>query len=270
MGLGPKYGAQYGVRRGPFYGPNNKSLFTGIAGVSYDSSSQKAVPASAAEWTTLMAAAGLATGNPSLLWKCQEAAGNLADSIGTFTGTATGTVFGYNTAVAGWTRTGLSLSNGGTNQVANVDAGLPDTLTASMMVLAYILPIASGGSRDFINVGTTVQARGRMSNGNKQIAVSGANSSLGTLDIIGSVRPMVMRHNRTAGSMLLVTDVNEKLVPTFDATVTGKSIKLGDATARSPNFVCLYLAAFFNAAAEMTDAQVKTLLTTMNWTIPWT
>lgn len=262
------YGAQYRAQYGARYGQGT-GFIGGIPGVTRDASGQY-TPANATEWATFMTAIGLGTGNPSLLWGMQESSGTIGDSIGAFTGNPTGTVFTYATPVSGWSRVGLQFSGGGTNQVANVDTGLPDLGTTSMMVLAYILPNSSGGLRDYFNIGTT-KVRARQTNGTGfNNIMHGANTQSGTIVTNGQVHPFALRHNKTAGTSLLVTDLNEKLIPTFDVGVTGKSIQLGDATARCPSMVVLYLAAFFGAAAELTDAQLKTLLQGLGWTIPWT
>ena len=68
--------------------------------VTQDATSGKYIPQTAAEWTTLLAGSGIP--NPSLLWRCQETSGTLADSIGSFTGTIPSGAPTYANAVPGW------------------------------------------------------------------------------------------------------------------------------------------------------------------------
>ena len=66
------------------------------------------VPASPEEWAVVLAHAGIASPPPDAIWQCEEASGDLADSIGEFSPTAAqGAVEGipdvaYQEAVAGW------------------------------------------------------------------------------------------------------------------------------------------------------------------------
>lgn len=274
--IGPRVGLVAGPRSGYATGIGEDELTPsggggGIAGVSRDASSGVYCPASAAEWTLLMAAAGLATGNPSALYLCQEAAANLADSIGTFTLAASGTGLVYQQAIAGWARKAFGTTSGGTGVAASVDIGLPNILTNSILLLGYVQPTTIATTRDIMGAGaaaTKILASNLLTSGfARELCV--ANSASGAADTGGVVRPWALGINRTAASTALYTNA-EKIVPAFGATAAGQSITLGTLVAGCATARYLYLAAFFNAAAELTSAQVKTLLTTLGWAgIPW-
>src|SRR5262245_47294003 len=111
MPYGAKYGGQYDVRRGAVYGPSSKAL----SAVSRDATSNILVPANAAEWAQVLASAGISSGGPSALWLFQEASGNPADSVGSFTLTASGTPT-YQAAVSGWTRKAITFADAATGR----------------------------------------------------------------------------------------------------------------------------------------------------------
>ena len=63
----------------------------------------------------------------------------------------------------------------------------------------------------------------------------------------------------------------EKLVATYLATQTGKQQIFGNGTVTvaSAPMIIGYDATWYGAAAEMTDAQVRTLLQTLGWSVAW-
>jgi hypothetical protein len=83
-----------------------------------------------------------------------------------------------------------------------------------------------------------------------------------------AVRPFVTRYNLTASTVTSFNDV-EKIAGTF-AAATGPMLGFPSNTAQSMGFTNLYSALFSGAAAELSDAQVKTLLTKLGFSIPWT
>lgn len=238
--------------------------------VSKDATSGIRVPASATEWTNLMTAAGLATGNPSLLWLSQEASGNLADTIGAFTGTAAGAA--YAQTVSGWTRKGVLLTGAAT--VQNAAAGLPAIDSASMLVLSYALfPATVTTTRSVVTLGTTfgAQAAANFNTGPKITAQVDPNASNGAATTFSAVHPLVVQVDRVHTAALVCTE-QEKLAPALTSTPSGKAIVLGGDNVQtwfSGQETHMYTAAFFNAAAALTQAQVKTLLQTLGWTVAW-
>lgn len=257
----------HGLFIGNKYGPIFGSSFTsgGMAGVNQDVSSGKFTPSNLTQWNTTMAAAGIGSGSPSLLWLCQEPSGNLTDSIGTFTGTVTGTPVTYNSAVAGWTRTGILGADAGTGVAENTAAGLPDPATQSVLLLTYaIITAAPAAIRVMQVTGNANQTIARFNTTPRLQGVSGGSVVTGTANPLGSVRPYITMYDITNNRVVVASD-QEKLIVTR-AAMTGKRHRLAF------NFTgtILYHAAWFGAAAELSDAQLKTLLQTLNWSIPWT
>ena len=249
--------------------------------VSQDATSGIRCPASATEWTNVMSIAGLATGNPSALWLMQEASGNPADSIGTFTLTKAGTV-GYNGAVSGWTRTGLTTTDGTAGMFSNAASGLPDISTTSALVLAYVSLPASFGAveRSIITLGPTfgsqICANSYPSSNPSKLSLAQLGGSFGgytteAATATTGVHPVLLQLNHTAGVPYMVTD-KDATTTTLYAGQTGKAIAFGGTNVQEDypdtgDF--MYAAMFFGSAAEMTKAQMKTLLQTLGWTVAW-
>lgn len=244
-----------------------------LAGVTRDAASGKYFPASAAEWDIVLSVAGVSSGGPSALWLCQEASGNLADTIGAFTLTAGGAAATYQQAITGYTRKGIALADGATSAFTSSSLSLPSLLTQSQLVLAVIrLPVAIPGTgRAFVSVGSTgtrLSAQVLATTG-KYRAQSAANAADGAASICdGTVHPVVIRHNRTASEADGYTDV-EKLQPTFGATTAGQEIKLGNSLLFASASAYLYACSFHLGSAELSDAQVKAILQVLGWTVAW-
>lgn len=269
--IGLRTGLAVGLRTGFAVGLGADPLTgaSGIAGVSRDASSGKYCPANAAEWTLLMAAAGLATGNPSLLWLCQEASGNLADSIGSFTGVQSGAVPTYQQAVSGWTRVGVKTADGATTKFSDASAGEPDGLTNSQLTLCYFV-VTAGNSRGLFGQHTGA-TRTSLQTTAAHLAqtINNATTTNGTGDIITATPTVAVVKNNRTGSAQTAYTAGEKITTVFDAGVSGKQTFIGAPALNTATATYLYLVSFFNAAAELTDAQVKTLLQTLGWAIPW-
>lgn len=270
--IGPRVGAKVGPRVGVAVGIGTDELAAGgMAGVARDATSGIYCPATAAQWTQTLGVAGIASGNPSVLYLLQEASGNIADSIGTFTGTATGTGFTYSNVEAGWSRVGVGMTDAATGQWLNTSASLPDPATTSMLMLTYAnVTNTPAAARLVTRMAGTTTIRAQITTTPRAQIIAGANTATGTTsDPHGAVRPWVLKHNVTASAQALYTD-QEKVVPTF-AALSGKQILLGGSAAvAAATTHYLYSAVFFAAAAELTDAQVKKLLQTLGWTPAWT
>jgi hypothetical protein len=255
------HGLHHGISRG-----------ASMAGVTQDATSLKFVPANATEWTTTMAAAGIGSGNPSALYLYQEASGNLADSIGSFTLTAAGSP-SYQQAVTGWTRKKISLTDGLTGNFSSTSASLPDIGSGSLLTIAYCdMPTAGGAAlRNFIEYGTNAtRCALEWTTGAKIEGRSAGNFLNGTSNPTSAVRPLVLKCDRTNSVVTAYSD-QEKVTPTFGGTMAGQRLDFFAVPTGQASAGCgfLYAATFFNAAAVLTDAQVKTLLTVLGWTIAW-
>lgn len=238
-----------------------------MAGVTKDATSNVYVPANATEWMTALTAAGISSGGPSALYLLQEASGNPADSIGAFPLTAAGTGLGYQAAVSGWSRKGVSFTDGGTGILSSGSTSLPDVSTTSHLLLAYVsMPAAApAAQRNLTKVGST-GAQTRINTTPRLVEVAGSTVT-GNATPTGAVRPIVVKIDRSASAAVAYSD-QEKLSASLTG-LTGKGLALGNAGFSSAAMTVIYGASFHAAAAELTDSNIKTLLQTLNWSIAW-
>jgi hypothetical protein len=70
--------------------------------------------------------------------------------------------------------------------------------------------------------------------------------------------------------VIAATD-QDKLLPTFGGTMAGTLLGFGGVAGgnQCSNMGLVYACRFSGAAAELTAAQIKTLLQTLGWTIGW-
>ncbi len=229
--------------------------------VAKDATSGIYLPATAAQWTSL----GLTA--PSSLYLCQDAATPLADAIGAVTLAAGGTGLSYQTAVSGWTQKATQTTNGTAGRWATTSATLPDLSTTSCLMLVYALPLTPGATRGGMNMGTTEAAIG-FQTGPVTRHISGANATAGVGDPTLAVHPFVIKFDRTNTIQTNYSDL-EKVSPTFSTLVTGKRWSLGGEGTITDQVQFLFAARWDGAAAEMSDATVKSMLQKLGWTIPW-
>lgn len=264
----------HGEYRGIFHGEvRGDKHNTGIFGIqaTKDATSGIYTPATTNEWNSVLTAAGISSGAPSALHLWQEASGNIIDQIGTFTLTASGSVRTYQVSVSGWSRKAVTnTTDGGTTAFQNTDAGLPDLSAASMATIAYILfpTVAPAAARTLISQGTSAtRADASITTAPVVRGISTpTNITNGVSNPVGAstVRPVVVMSNKT-GSIARVYTNQDKISPTFGA-VAGKNLLFGSGAIAGGY---MYSATFFNTAAELTDGQWKSLLTTLGWSIPW-
>lgn len=244
-----------------------------VPGVSRDATSLIYVPASAAEWTAFRAAfpALSAWSNPDALHLCQEAAGNLADSIGVLTLTAGGTPL-YQQAVAGWDRDAASFDDNTTDNFSTTAAALPNILTESMLSLGFFrFPAAPAGVREIIHFGAAAtRAAIELPATGVLRARSGGNTADGALSMVNATHPLVLKQDRTAGTTK-VYSAGEIITPAFDALTSGENLRIGQVAGNPPAFGggCLYLATWYLAAAERSDADIRSMLQSLGFSPTW-
>jgi len=274
--IGIRAGLAAGARAGLAAGISADAITTGsssMSGVTRDATSSVYVPASAAEWTVTMAVAGIATGNPAALWLCQEASGNLADSIGANTLTVAGASYAYRQATTGWTRLAITVPDASSNHNAQNNATVPDVQTTSVLLYGIVtMPAAApAANRRLAHLDGTTGAIVQFSTTPRlQCVTGGAGGSTvsGTANPVNATRPIIACVNRTANTAKVYSD-QEKIAGT-QGTYSGVSIGWGSSSGTTPAMGLLYSAMWTGSAAEMSDAQIKTLLQTLGWTIPWT
>lgn len=226
-----------------------------------DATSGIYVPSSAAQYTAL----GLTA--PDALWLMQEASGNLADSIGAIPLAPGGTVT-YDNALAGWSRKFVGTSDGVAGYFNTMSASLPNPASASILVLLYANVTAIPAAiRQLLEMFTGPNGRIRINTTPRTVLYLDPASATGTANPVGAVRPYVFKYDFTNSLCSAYTD-QEKLSVAFSAEV-GKSLLIGGSSV-PPTARYGYAASWFNAAAEMSDASVKSMLQTLGWTIPWT
>lgn len=271
----PGQGIIHGLKRPIFHGAkhNGAPFGNSIPGVTRDASG-KYVPANATEWTALMAAAGLGTGNPASTWFFQMASGNAVDTIGALTLPASGTGLAYQQAVAGWSHQGVTMTDGGTGKFVAGAAVGPDPSTTSTLWMGYVdfLGIPAG-VRNIVSAGgstSSFEACAKLTTVPVIQAKCLTVQTAGTTNpVTPGVIPVIIKYDRTHSAIVAYTDA-DKIVGTYSATVTDGGKGFGATQATDCNMALVYGCMFSGAPAEITDAQVKTLLQTLGWNILWT
>lgn len=243
----------------------------GIGGVTRDPGNLNYFPANNTEWTILMAAAGLSTGNPSSVWNSQEATGTLADSIGAVPLALQGTAPAYRQAMTGLTRLGVRWTDGLLNSDLNNTTTAPNPATTSLLMLAYLdFPSVPAATREILRTAGTNSVIRWLSTGRLRVTTSV--STDGLISLAGLQGWCALRVNITA-STISVFSFKEKIVGTFAAPFSAPFTMIGGGGGAGGPTAAIgypYTALFSGTAAELTDAQVKTLLQTLGAVIPWT
>jgi len=230
-----------------------------------DSTSGKGVPLTTAEYI----ARGYAA--PMSIWGLQEASGNPADSVGAVTLTATSPA-GYQQAVAGWTRKAITFAANSNDLFNNSAPALPDTSTTSQLILAYIAVTSApaGDAELVLGGGNNTRIVINSSNVMKVSVDTGATiTATGATPVGVVVRPYVLKINVTGSAIVGYNDL-DKVVPAFSASASGTKVFFAAGIENAPASALLYAAMWKGAAAEMSDATVKALLTDLGWLPVWT
>lgn len=268
------HGILHGIKHGIVHGAKQAGQLTlggdPFAGIDRDATSNIYYPANSSQWTQFRSAASLSIGNPNSLWLCQEASGNLADSIGSLTLTATGSP-AYNQAVAGHTRLGLTVGTDGAADrfAAAAGVGPSPATTSQVWLFGCLFPATPAAVRTVgglnITSGTNsfrvmhLNATGFVRNQVVSVNTDGANSCSTEFHLI------VMRYDR-ANSVGNVYTKDEKLVGTYSASVNdgAKGILNGSLTK------VVYIAMWSGANAEnFTDGNTKSLVQAMGTPVGW-
>jgi hypothetical protein len=265
--IGARVGSRIGASISVAVGVDKDGICGGgsMAGVAQDATSLVYCPASASQWSTALAAAGLSVG-PISLYLLQMASGNAADSIGSNTLTAAG-VITYQAVVAGWSRVAVSYADASAANFTNSTTA-PDAGASSLLWLAYqYVSGTPAANRQSLRLGGTTVGSSNETTAGKYQALFGAQSTTGFASpFTGAVRPVVLKHDLTNSKAVLYTN-QEKLVPTY-AALAGIKVGIGAGALGTPAGGTLYAALFSGTGAEQfTDAKTKTLLQALNWTV---
>lgn len=241
-----------------------------FAGIDRDATSNIYVPANSSQWVQLINALSLSISPPSSLWLCQEAAGNLADSIGALTLSAVGTPV-YQQAVAGWSRKGVAASADGAGDRFQLASGVgPNPTTTSQLWLALTLMPATPAAIRFhmgLNVvnGTNSLRLGHLlTTGFPRIQIVGVTAD-GANSVSTEFHANVVKFDR-ANSVANVYTNDEKVVGVYSALVNDGAKGFCNASLAKVVYACMWQG---SDAENITDAQLKSLLQGMGFTIAW-
>lgn len=229
------------------------------------------VPSSSTQWQAVIDQAALTgvVNPPDALWLCQEAGGDLADSIGGFTLAASGLGLAYQQNVSAWQRAAVLTSDNVVGGWYSTDVGLPDVSVAPITFLVYAVAVSqpANPSREIFALGGTGGANTSTWIGGAQQTrvVSGGNSALSPGTEWSVVRPYILKHDPAALATVGYTDIS-KIQPAFSALVTGKQISFGSGLVSPSSAHRLYACAWF---AALTDNQIRDILRVLGWQPQW-
>ena len=228
--------------------------------VDRDSTSGIRCPVNTYQWSLL----GYA---PDGIYLCQEASGNLTDSgPAALTLTAAGSPL-YQQSAAGWTRKGVGF-NATANQRFSYASGVGSNPASVDIGWCFYMsmPTLPAGNRGFMTYGSATM--NQITDGNLRLA--GVNDSTTRPDVDDLIHPIYLLHDITNSRYLFYTD-EAKTSIVFAALTDGiKSVGATPAgTSPDAASVAVYGFRFINADARLSDANVKSMLVALGWTVPW-
>lgn len=271
MPVGGRIGSRVGMRVGSGVGgaPNP------LASVPRDATSLVYRPSTLAQWQTVLSVAGV-TGDPFLHWKLDQAAGNAPDSIGALAGAQGGTLanIAFQQAIPGWTATGVTLAKGTDATFITTDVSLPDTSTGDLLVMCnarFPAAIAAGSPSTVMQLGYVYATRVSIETMVTPAvrAFTPAATVTGVSDPSGVITPLALLVDRTNGRATVLTRFEALDVAIGGA---GKGILIGgDNIQTDLSAGCTYwdVVAFQGAAARKTNANIKSIWTTLGWSVGW-
>lgn len=232
--------------------------------VSQDATSLKYLPANTTEWNELLANTGLPA--PSSLYGCQEASGSLVDSVSARNATAFGSVL-YQQTVPGWSRKGVKASaDNGANYFATAVSSIPNVNANSVMLLEVrkVGTDPASGFRGFNNIGIVDYASAQLVPGKLLRAREVSNfSSIGTTGYSGDLI-LVTKLDIARGEFVVYSSTGEVLKSGFTTpTSSTQMLYMGDGL-NGTNSSLMYMALWTGLQAQMSDAEVATLLARMS------
>ena len=212
----------------------------------------------------------LGLGVPSSLWPCQEAAGNLAGSLGGFTLTAGGAPTYQNTKTA-WTKKALVFTQVASQrfQAASGTGPNPSTQSVSWFCYFYLTGAPAANGRLLMaaaNSATTgvmalFQTTGVIRLDCKGVTATGAYNYND-----GLVHPCLMVYDRTNTLVRIYTD-KEQVDGTYDAGTADNQKGIGGIGASTPAPAgVLWLSCSSGAVAE---GRNKSTLSRLGWTLAY-
>ena len=249
--------------------------------VTTDATSGGAIPQTAAEWTSLLSGHGI--NNPFLLYRCQEASGNLIDSI---SGVAQMGAVGspsYQQTVAGWASKAVHITNG--NCFFNTDSSLPDISSTSVMLFAWVKTPANFTTGTYVLAfGTTYHHQvgwfsSTVAGGTQHVGVGFATTGgfsggvpQGSVDQRAQVLPVLVQWVVGTGTITVQTSLETVQAVGVTSTPTGKEIMFGANnganTDPGEDLEILYASVWHGADAEIDAGHRATLISLMTTPAP--
>lgn len=245
---------------------SSQSVTVALAAWTVDATSGKGVPVDATEWSTLIAAEGLATAVPDHLYLCQETTGDLVDAIGGVNLTATNTPL-YQQAVTGWARKAVGWNDAGVARFQRTTTFTAPSAQAYFFLAYYASTGTPAAARFVVQVGTSVSAGLQALTTGKFRTNSGANVANATNNMGTVVRPLALLADST-NNVTIGADDQETMTPTHaDAGTAGVYIP-GTTT---PGGRLVYLAIWRGTKAEaFSRANIKALQEALGFSVAWT
>ena len=215
------------------------------------------VPATADEFAALTLTA------PNSLFLCDEASGNLADSIGAVVGTA-GVTPTYQNTVTDWTRKFLGFNEESTERFSIIDGTYNPSTTSQAQLIYAKVETVSVASRRLMSFSATALVR--FTTGGLVQLVNGANLTAGVYDYRdGDVHPFLLKFDRTGTLTSLWTD-KEELTVTWTTSADAATKGIGGGTGTPPASKVGYWAWWSGSPAE---AVGKATLTALGWSLAY-
>lgn len=227
----------------------------------FDSTSGIHAPTTANNFTALGITA------PSNLWLCQEASGNLTDTLGGYTLTANGTPT-YNNAITGWTRTALGFTETASQRFQGTAGTLnPASTSVAWLVYFKLTGDPAAANRSMVVVAFSLSTGLNMlvgTGGKVRINCVAVNTDGSVNHNDGNVHPALIVYDRTGGTVKIYTD-KELITGTYNASVVDGSKGFGGvSTGTAGPLRILYSFAATGATAE---GYGKATLQALGWTV---
>lgn len=244
---------------------NDSTSSITIAAVPQDGPNSWYVPASAADFT----ARGVTA--PTSLWLCQQASGNLSDSIGANTLTAAGTVLYQQALPASWTRKGVGMATGTGRRFAMASGVGPNPGTTSMLWLWYVqLTAAPAAAR------SVVVTSDNANNMEARVTTTPAyRCTCATVDGTGAsnagttlIRAVAFQLDRANSVAKVYTD-QEVISTTYSSAVADGNKGIGASGIAAASALYGWGCLWTGADAEVSQATVKDRMQKLGITIPW-
>jgi hypothetical protein len=236
------------------------------AGVTWevDPTALVAFPKNGTEYGAFRAANSLAVATPNSLWTFQEASGNILDKIGALNLVAGGTP-NYSQAVAGYSRVAVGFDDASSDKAVAASGSGPNPTTTSQTWLYFaLMPATPGTTRAFVGINQAFTAARctalhLTTSGGMRLNVVTNNTDDAT-NHSSQVIAVAVKYDRTNSVAALYTN-KVKIIGTYSASVTDGDKGVGSAAGGMSGCQILWGCMWSGSAAEISDANMKALLT---------